>query len=474
MILLALLMAALPVVTQAQPVETEVAGVTAEVLELRQSGGVLRLAVRFTNGGAATAEFGRYGVGRIVLVDVKSRKKHFALKDANGHFIAGPMGDSIEGGRIALKVPARQSTVLWAYFEPVAAGTVMTVEVPQVFPFDNVPVTEGAGSEGARKVFASASAASTPGGATATIVSAKRADQVVTVRLRFTAEAGQKVNLLSPYFMFWNVSLFDPVSKRKYPLLKDAEGIFQGQPLTVKMEGGGFIPDWGKTTLVSFTFQAPPDTVQRADLLMPQFLPFEAVAIEGLGGAAAGGIEAAGTTLGLEGALKELKAEVTATAITIDLAADVLFDFDKASIKKEAEPSLQHLATVLKANPGAAVSIEGHTDAKGADAYNQTLSEQRAASVKQWLVANAQVNGATIATRGWGKSKPVTHNTKPDGSDDPEGRAKNRRVQIIVRKAALQPSDGITIEGTVEGLGRATVNTYILLLAGGTRPFSRR
>jgi outer membrane protein OmpA-like peptidoglycan-associated protein len=435
MIVLAFLLAALPFhvlpVAQAQPVETEVAGVTAEVLELRQSGGLLRLAVRFANSGAATAEFSRYGIGRIVLVDVKSRKKHFPLKDANGLFIAGPIGDSIEGGRIALKVPARQSTVLWAYFEPVAAGTVMTVEVPQVFPFDNVPVTEGAG-----KVFASATATTTPGGAMATLVSAKRADQVVSVRLRLSAEPGQKVNLLSPYFMFWNVFLLDPVSKRKYPLVKDAEGIFQGQPLTVKMEGGGFIPDWGKTTLVSFTFEAPPDTVQRADLLMPQFLPFEAVAIEGLGGAAAGGVAAAGTTLGLDGALKELKAEVTAAEIKIDLAADVLFDFDKASIKKEAEPSLQHLATVLNANPGAAVSIEGHTDAKGADAYNQTLSEQRAASVKQWLVANAQVNGATIATRGWGKSKPVTHNTKPDGSDDPEGRAKNRRVQIIVRKGA--------------------------------------
>jgi outer membrane protein OmpA-like peptidoglycan-associated protein len=112
----------------------------------------------------------------------------------------------------------------------------------------------------------------------------------------------------------------------------------------------------------------------------------------------------------------------------------VLFDFDKATIKKEAEPSLRKVATVLGANPGAKVAIEGHTDAKGADAYNQTLSEQRAASVKQWLVANAQVDGAAIATRGWGKTKPVAHNTKPDGSDDPDGRAKNRRVEIVVRK----------------------------------------
>ena len=222
----------------------------------------MRLAVRFANGGATLAESERYGFDRIVLVDVKSKKKHFPIKDANGHYIGGPIGDSIDGGRIALKIPPRQATVLWAYFEPVAPGTVMTVEVPQVFPFDNVPVTEGAG-----KVFASATAGSTPGGALATIVSAKRADQVVNVRLRLAAERGQSVNLLSPYFIFQDVFLFDPVAKRKYPLVKDAEGIFQGQPLRVKMDGGGFVPDWGKTTLVSLTFQAPPDTVQRADLL---------------------------------------------------------------------------------------------------------------------------------------------------------------------------------------------------------------
>lgn len=424
-----------PPVAQAQPVETELAGVTAEVLELRQMGGVLRLAVRFANSGPKPLDFNRYDVGRIVLVDVKSKKKHFPLKDANGQFIGGPIGDWLAGGRIVLKVPPKQGTVLWAYFEPVAPGTVMTVEVPFVFPFDNVPVTEGAG-----KVFASGTAATTPGGALATLVSAKRADQVVNVRLRLAAAPGETAgtlhNLFNSYFIFQDVFLFDPVSKRKYPMVKDTEGNFQGQPLTVKLDGGRFILDWSKTTLVSLTFQAPPDTVQRADLLLPQFLPFEAVTIEGMGGAAAGGIAAAGTTLGLEGALKELKAEVTAAEIKIDLAADVLFDFDKASIKKEAEPSLQNLATVLKANPGAAVTIEGHTDAKGADAYNQTLSEQRAASVKQWLVANAQVNGATISTRGWGKTKPVTYNAKPDGSDDPEGRAKNRRVQVIVRKGA--------------------------------------
>ena len=434
-ILLAASLSLVPVTVQAQPVETELAGITAEVVELRQADGVLRLAVRFTNSGEAKKlEFDRYTFDRIVLVDAKSKRKHLPIKDADGQYIGGPIGDSMSGGRIALKVPNKLSTVLWAYFEPVTPGTVMNVEVPYVFPFDNVPVTEGTG-----KIFASGTAGSTPSGVRATIVSARRADQAVNVRLRIEPEKGETVdtlhNRLDSYFYFKDVFLFDPVAKRKYLLLKDTEGYFQAQPLTVKMDGGRFIHDWRKTTLVSLTFQAPPDTVQRADLHLPQFLPFEALTIEGLGGAAAGGISAAGTTLGLEGALKELRAEVTATTITIDLAADVLFDFDKAEIKRQAEPSLQNLATVLKANPTAAVTIEGHTDAKGADAYNQTLSEQRAASVKQWLVANARLNGANISTRGWGKLKPVTHNAKPDGSDDPEGRAKNRRVEIVVRKA---------------------------------------
>jgi outer membrane protein OmpA-like peptidoglycan-associated protein len=134
--------------------------------------------------------------------------------------------------------------------------------------------------------------------------------------------------------------------------------------------------------------------------------------------------------------LKELKAAMTATEIKIDVAADVLFDFDKAEIKRQAEPALQNLDTVLKANPDANVTIEGHTDGRATDDYNQKLSEARAASVKQWLVANAQANGAKIATRAWGKTKPVAHNAKPDGTDDPDGRAKNRRVEIIVRKGS--------------------------------------
>jgi outer membrane protein OmpA-like peptidoglycan-associated protein len=307
----------------------------------------------------------------------------------------------------------------------------MAVNVPQAFPFDDTPVTDGP-----PKAFASTRAETTPGGGVATIVSAKRADQVLNVRLRLTAQRANDVSLLDAYMRFKEVYLFDPASKRKYPLVKDTAGDFQAQPIQVPGDGGSFVYDWRKTTLVTLTFPAPPDSVRQVDLLLPQFVPFESLPIEGLGGAAETGSATAGTTLGLESALKDLGAKVTDAEIRIDLAADVLFDFDKAEIKREAEPSLQKVATVIAANPGARIAIDGHTDGRGTDSYNQALSEQRAASVKQWLVANAKVDGASVTARGWGRSKPVAPNAKPDGSDDPQGRAKNRRVEIVVRKGA--------------------------------------
>jgi outer membrane protein OmpA-like peptidoglycan-associated protein len=426
---LTIVLALVPSAISAQPVETELSNVTAEVVELRQSDGVLRLAVRLINDSADTVDANAFEVGRIALVNAKSKQKHSPMKDAADQWIAGPIGDAL--GRIVLRIPPKQSTFVWAYFEPLAAGAVVNVEVPYMFPFENVAVSEGPG-----KLFSINSAATTPTGGTATIVAAKREDQVVNVRLRLVPNPGIDVALLDSYFRLKQVFLFDPIAKRKYPLVKTTDGDFMGQPLTVPGDGGSFVYDWRKTTLVSLTFQAPPDTVMRADLLLPQFLPIKGMVIQGLGGASEGGIAAAGKTVGLEGALKELNAAVTPTEIKIDLAADVLFDFDKAEIKPAAAPTLQHLATVVKANPGAKVMIDGHTDGRGADDYNQKLSEARAVSVKQWLVTNAQVDAASVATRGWGKSKPIAPNAKPDGSDDIDGRAKNRRVEIVVRKGA--------------------------------------
>ena len=140
-----------------------------------------------------------------------------------------------------------------------------------------------------------------------------------------------------------------------------------------------------------------------------------------------------GITRGIDSVLKDLNAKVTDREIRIELAADVLFDFDKADLRPEAFPSLEKVAEVLRSHAGSPVTIEGHTDGKGTDAYNVPLSEKRAQAVREWLVKKGGATAAKIATKGWGKSKPIVSNTRPDGSDDPEGRKKNRRVEITVR-----------------------------------------
>nr|WP_314436825.1 OmpA family protein [uncultured Brevundimonas sp.] len=126
--------------------------------------------------------------------------------------------------------------------------------------------------------------------------------------------------------------------------------------------------------------------------------------------------------------LTELKARRTDGVIVIDLPADVLFDFDKATIRPDAEPALTRAAELLKSYPGAQVSIGGHTDSKGDDAYNQALSVRRAQAVADRL----QSAGRRLSVEGFGEARPVAANARSDGSDDPEGRQKNRRVEIRI------------------------------------------
>ncbi|MBV8546389.1 MAG: OmpA family protein [Acidobacteria bacterium] len=134
------------------------------------------------------------------------------------------------------------------------------------------------------------------------------------------------------------------------------------------------------------------------------------------------------------GAVQDIEVKETATEVRVDMAADVLFDFDKADLLPKAGETLQKAADFIRDRAkGGAVRIEGHTDAKGNDTYNQKLSERRAASVKNWFLAHG-LNNMKFSTEGFGAKKPVAPNTKPDGSDDPEGRQKNRRVELVIRK----------------------------------------
>jgi outer membrane protein OmpA-like peptidoglycan-associated protein len=112
------------------------------------------------------------------------------------------------------------------------------------------------------------------------------------------------------------------------------------------------------------------------------------------------------------------------------VGSDFLFDFDRAEVRAEAGPTLDEIAGRLAAQKQA-VMIEGHTDAKGTEGYNQTLSEKRAISVRASLTSRG-VAIERLNIRGYGKTRPVAQNEKADGSDDPEGRQKNRRVEVVV------------------------------------------
>jgi len=145
---------------------------------------------------------------------------------------------------------------------------------------------------------------------------------------------------------------------------------------------------------------------------------------------ASGGIQ--GVSTGIQSVLVDLGARVTEHRVTIDLDSDVLFDFDKYTLRPAADETLRKLGRVAATYPKSPLLIEGHTDSKGGHAYNITLSENRAGAVKRWLIQNASIAPNRIATHGWGETKPVAPNQNLDGSDNPQGRQKNRRVEIVL------------------------------------------
>ena len=114
------------------------------------------------------------------------------------------------------------------------------------------------------------------------------------------------------------------------------------------------------------------------------------------------------------------------------LTIHVNFDFDKSTIRKTDETELQKAIDFVRKYPDANVELEGHTDGKGTEQYNQKLSERRAEAVRQYLINQGVVDKARISARCYGKSRPIAPNKTKDGKDNPEGRAENRRVEILI------------------------------------------
>ena len=100
------------------------------------------------------------------------------------------------------------------------------------------------------------------------------------------------------------------------------------------------------------------------------------------------------------------------------------FDFNKATLKPDGKKMVDEAVGVMKDKPGMKVSVEGHTDSIGSEAYNQKLSERRAHAVRDYMVSQG-IDAARISVKGWGKTKPIASNKTE------AGRAENRRVEII-------------------------------------------
>ncbi len=124
-----------------------------------------------------------------------------------------------------------------------------------------------------------------------------------------------------------------------------------------------------------------------------------------------------------------LQTQDSARGLIVNMS-DVLFDTGSSTLKPATREKLAKISGIVLAHPGLSLQIEGHTDSVGSDQMNQQLSERRADSVRDFLIEQG-VAGSSVTAKGFGKTQPVASN------DTPEGRQKNRRVELVVNGEAI-------------------------------------
>jgi outer membrane protein OmpA-like peptidoglycan-associated protein len=109
----------------------------------------------------------------------------------------------------------------------------------------------------------------------------------------------------------------------------------------------------------------------------------------------------------------------------------IYFDFDKYDIRDESVVELNKLLLFLDKNSTVIVEISGHTDSRGSADYNLKLSRNRAKSVVAWL-KKRKVSSKRVVAKGYGETQNIAPNENPDGTDNPEGRQMNRRIELTI------------------------------------------
>lgn len=136
------------------------------------------------------------------------------------------------------------------------------------------------------------------------------------------------------------------------------------------------------------------------------------------------------SSIALAESVEPLKQEdIEGSTTTVTISADVLFDFDEATLGDRAVNSLKDISDDLSGVSGT-VQVVGHSDGLGEESYNQELSEKRAKAVKKALEDALGSDAPDIEASGKGSEDPVAKETDDDGNDKPAARAKNRRVEI--------------------------------------------
>lgn len=133
--------------------------------------------------------------------------------------------------------------------------------------------------------------------------------------------------------------------------------------------------------------------------------------------------------------------EMTGRSIVV---GNINYEFDSAELTPEAQNEIDKgILNTLLENPGIIVEMSSHTDNRGEESYNQDLSQRRAENVVKYLT-NRGIAADRLKAKGYGESKPIAPNTNPDGSDNPEGRAENRRTEFKILETRQVIDDGAT------------------------------
>lgn len=127
----------------------------------------------------------------------------------------------------------------------------------------------------------------------------------------------------------------------------------------------------------------------------------------------------------IEKTVPDAKVERVGEGIVVEFSSAVLFGFDQSDLSADAKANLDKLVKILNTYHDTNIEVQGHTDSKGTESYNQALSERRAGSVSSYLLAN-QITGERITTKGFGETMPEYDN------ETEEGRAQNRRVEFLI------------------------------------------